>query len=70
MSHSAEKIKRGDPLASDGFVDYVKKVQNERGDPLETKKIRKKVAQCRKKIERGDSVVPSGFVGYLEKGLH
>ena len=67
-----KKIKRGDPLASDGFVDNVKKVQNERGDPLETKKIRKKVAQCQKKIkkiERGDSVVPSGFVGYLEKGL-
>ena len=42
MSHSAEKIKRGDPLASDGFVDYVKKVQNERGDPLETKKFSKK----------------------------
>ena len=73
MSHSAEKIKRGDPLASDGFVDYVKKVKNERGDPLETKKFfEKKVAQCRKKIEkieRGDSLVPSGFVGYLEKGL-
>ena len=45
-----KKIKRGDPLASDGFVDYVKKVQNERGDPLETKKyFEKKVAQCRKK---------------------
>ena len=73
MSHSAEKIKRGDPLASDGFVDYVKKVQNERGDPLETKKFSKKsrtVPKKIEKIERGDSVVPSGFVGYLEKGLH
>ena len=70
MSHSAEKNQKGDPLASDGFVDYVKKVQNERGDPLETKNFRKKVAQCRKKIERGDSVVPSGFLGYFEKGLH
>ena len=65
-----KKIKRGDPLASDGFVDYVKKVQNERGDPLETKKISKKSRTVPKKIERGDSVVPSGFVGYLEKGLH
>ena len=37
MPHSAEKNQKGDPLASDGFVDYVKKVQNERGDPLETK---------------------------------
>ena len=73
MSHSAEKIKRGDPLASDGFVDYVKKVQNERGTLWRQKNFRKKVAQCRKKIEkieRGDSVVPSGFVGHLEKGLH
>ena len=33
MSHSAEKNQKGDPLASDGFVDYVKKVQNERGGP-------------------------------------
>ena len=69
-----KKIKRGDPLASDGFVDYVKKVQNERGTLWRQKKFRKKVAQCRKKIEkkieRGDSVVPSDFVGYLEKGLH
>ena len=39
-SHSAEKIKRGDPLVSVGFVGYVKKVKNERGDTLETKKIR------------------------------
>ena len=68
-----KKIKRGDPLASDGFVDYVKKVQNERGDPLETKKFSKKsrtVPKKNRKIERGDSVAPSGFVGYLEKGLH
>ena len=49
MSHSAEKIKTGDPLASDGFVDYVKKVQNERGDPLETKKFSKKSRTVPKK---------------------
>ena len=50
-----KKIKR-DPLASAGFVGYAKKVKHERGDPLETKKLSKKVAQCRKKrkqIERG-----------------
>ena len=62
-----KKIKKGDPLVSAGFVGYVKKVKNERRDPLETEKISKKVAQCRKKIERGDSLVLSGFVGYLEK---
>ena len=67
-SHSAKKIKRGDTLVSAGFVGYVKNVKNERGDPLETKKVYgKTVAQCRKKIERGDSLVPSGFVSYLEK---
>ena len=68
-----KKIKRGDPLASDGFVDYVKKVQNERGDPLETKKFSKKsrtVPKKNRKNRKGDSVVPSDFVGYLEKGLH
>ena len=69
-----KKIKRGYPLASDGFVDYVKKVQNERGDPLETKKISKKKSHSAekksKKSKGGDSVVPSGFVGYCEKGLH
>ena len=52
MSHSAEKIKRGDLLASDGFVDYVKKVQNERGDHLVTKKFSKKSRTVPKKIEK------------------
>ena len=28
-----KKIERGDPLVSSGFVGYVKKVKNERGDP-------------------------------------
>ena len=57
MSHSAEKNQKGDPLASDGFVDYVRKVQNERGDTLETEQNSKKVAQCQNKIEREDSLV-------------
>ena len=74
MSHSAEKIKRGDPLASDGFVDYVKKVQNERGTLWRQKNFSKKVAQCRKKNRKnrkgGLCRNPSGFVGYLEKVLH
>ena len=29
-----EKIERGDPLVSSGFVGYVKLVKNERGDPF------------------------------------
>ena len=29
-----KKIEREDPLVSSGFVGYVKKVKNERGDPL------------------------------------
>ena len=68
-----KKIKRGDPLASDGFVDYVKKVQNERGALWRQKNFRKKVAQCRKKIEKiekGGLCSHVRFVGYLEKGLH
>ena len=65
-----KKIKRGDPLASAGFVGYVKKVKNER-ETLWRQKISKKKSHSaekkRKKFERGDSSVPSGFVGYLEK---
>ena len=34
MSHSAEKNQKGDPLVSAGFVGYLEKVKNERGDPL------------------------------------
>ena len=30
-----KKIESGDPLESSGFVGYVKKVKNERGDPLQ-----------------------------------
>ena len=29
-----KKIERGDPLVSSGFVGYVRKVKNERGDPF------------------------------------
>ena len=49
MSHSAETNQKGDPLASDGFVDNVKKVRNERGDPLETKNFSKKSRTVPKK---------------------
>ena len=60
-------IKRGNPLVSAGFVGYVKKVKNEKRDPLDTEEISKKSRTVPKKIERGESLVPSGFVGYLEK---
>ena len=53
MSHSAEKIKRGDPLGSDGFVDYVKKVKNERGTLWRQKKFAKKKSHsAEKKFEK------------------
>ena len=49
-----KKIKRGGLyLVSAGFVGYVKKVKNERRDPLETEKISKKSRTVPKKIERG-----------------
>ena len=35
-----------------------------KGDPLETKKIQEKVAQCRKN-RKGDHLHSSGFVGYV-----
>ena len=35
FSQCRKKIERGDPLESSGFVGYVKKVKNERGDPLQ-----------------------------------
>ena len=34
VAQCRKKIKRGGSLVSAGFVDYVKKVKNERGDPL------------------------------------
>ena len=43
----------GDPLASAGFVGYVKKVKNERRDPLETEKISKKSRTVPKKSKGG-----------------
>ena len=63
MSHSAEKNQKGDPLASDGFVDYVKKVQNERGDPLETKKFSKSrtVPKKNRKNRKGGLCSPVRF---------
>ena len=51
-SRTVPKNRKGDPLVSSRFVSYVKKVKNERGGPLETKKIWK-VAQCRKKSQGG-----------------
>ena len=62
-----KKIEKGDTLVSAGFVGYVKKLKKERGDLMETKKIRKRDAQCRKKIEKGDPSVSAGFVGYVKK---
>ena len=59
-----KKIKKGDPLASAGFVGYGKNVKKEKGDPLKTpRNFRKKSCTVPKK----KSLVPSGFVEYLEK---
>ena len=46
-----KKIKRGDPLASDGFVDYVKKYKM-KGGPFGDKKNSKKSRTVPKKIEK------------------
>ena len=62
-----KKNQKGDPLVSAGCVGYVKKIKNERRDPLETENISKKSRTVPKKNRKGDSLVPSGLVGYLEK---
>ena len=65
MSHSAERNQKGGPLASDGFVDYVKKVQNERGDPFfGDKKISEKKshsAEKNRKNRKGGLCSPVRF---------
>ena len=48
MSHSAEKNQKGDPLASDGFVDYVKKYKM-KGGPFGDKKIFEKKSHSAEK---------------------
>ena len=52
QSHSAEKLERGDPL---GFLklQFTVKYQKLEGGPFGDKKIRKKVAQCRKNSKGG-----------------
>ena len=62
-----KKIKRGDPFVSAGFVGYVEKVKNKRGNLWRQKKFRKKCRTVPKKIERGDPLVSAGFVGYVKK---
>ena len=44
-----KKIKRGDPLASDGFVDYVKKSTKWKGEPFGDKKFFEKKSHSAEK---------------------
>ena len=53
QSHSAENLERGDPLGFSKLQFAVKYRKIRREDPLDTKQIRKKVAQCRKKLKGG-----------------
>ena len=48
-----KKIKRWDPLVSAGFEGHVKKVKNERRDPLATKKVSKKSRTLPEKNRKG-----------------
>ena len=59
-----KQIKRGDPLASDGFVDYVTKVQIERGTLWRQKIFRKKsrtVPKKNRKNRKGGLCSPVRF---------
>ena len=60
-------MQRGDPLGFINIHSVAKYQKTRKGDPCETFKKFRKVAQCRKKIERGDPLVSSGFVGYVKK---
>ena len=51
QSHSAEKLERGDPLGFLKLQFAAKYQKNLKGGPFGDKKIRKKVAQCRKKLK-------------------
>ena len=50
-----KKIKRGDPLASDGFVDYVKKYKM-KGGPFGDKKIFEKKSHSAEKKSKGGTL--------------
>ena len=53
QSHSAEELEKGDPLGFLKLQFAAKYLKNFEEDPLETKKFRKKVAQCRKNFKGG-----------------
>ena len=69
QSQSAEKLRRGDPLGFSKLQFAVKYRKIRSGDPLDTKKIRKKSRTVPKKTQRGDPIVSSGFVSYDKNGV-
>ena len=56
-----KNIKREDPLASAGFVGYVKKVKNERGTLWRQKNFREKSRTVPKKNRKGGLFSPVWF---------
>ena len=63
VSHSAEKCKR----TLWDLLTYIllQNIKNSKGDPFGTKKVSKKIAQCRKK-SKGDPLASSGLVCYVK----
>ena len=53
MSHNAEKIEKGDPLAFFNIINSVAKLQKNEGGTLWWKKIRKKSRTMPKKLNGG-----------------
>ena len=66
QSHSAEQLEKGRPFGLFETSTCCKISKNLKWDPLETKKIRKKVAQCRK---NSNPIVSSCFVSYNKNGV-
>ena len=63
-----KKTERGDPLEFSNIHFVAKQQKIEGGTLWRQKKIRKKVAQCRKN-SKGDPIVSSGFVSYDKNGV-
>ena len=64
ISHSAEKLKNGNPLGFLKLQFAAKYQKNLKGNTLETKKIRKKVARCQNKIKKFNIQKPYSLVRF------
>ena len=67
--HSAEKLRRGDPL---NFLklQFAAKYQKNLGGPFGEKKLSRKKSYSDEKNSKGDPVAPSSFVSYVKNEVN